>query len=510
MALKALRDASKGGVGKFILFGFLTLAVAGLALTDIGGFFRGDASGNTVIKVAGKDIHIRDFDRTVRQRLNATNLSAQDAYAMGYINQIIASEIRTVFMEKDLDHRGITLSQDQIANHITTIITPMLEGDQTPKAFLQQVIAAQGLSEKAFAASIAQELKTDLITNTVAAGTVQLNTGLIDALHQFQNETRNVGYLKFYHSEIKVKTPDEATLRAYYDDIRESYKIEETRAIEVVMLDNKAIEKDKSLSASAILEKKFNYVEQLEDLLASDVSTREIKSSLPVKITSIQKIGRTGQLLDNKATVPRAVSQNLKAIAKEAFTVASEESSMAIELPGAKFAAIRVLSISPQSYHPFDKIKQQLEADWKLAEQRKRTEDRVHTALSTIQNGTHTLEDYAKKRKRTYRTLNTLKRDIDNELFKATATRKIFSHPKHEKHIVEIEGGLAIVETTHAEIASLTTADREGESYTLLRNALTNAATDQAISTILDAAHTKNPARVNGRLLERVYGREEY
>ena len=70
MVMKTLRQGASHGVSKFLLFGLLMVAVGGLVLMDVGGFFRGGVSNSDVARVGREKISAQSFDRTVRITLS--------------------------------------------------------------------------------------------------------------------------------------------------------------------------------------------------------------------------------------------------------------------------------------------------------------------------------------------------------------------------------------------------------------------------------------------------------
>lgn len=239
MAMKFLRDSASGGIGKFILFGILTLAVAGLALSSGNNF--GGTGSNNVIKAASETVSIVEFDRNVRRQLAPLGISPQDAYSLGYINQIIAGEIREILMHKIADDSDITIDQDRIAAHITKILEPLAQNGENPQDILRQVLLNQGLTEKEFAADIAFQIKNTLITDTIKATAPAPNPRLVDGLYGYQYETRTVEYLKFLDTEIKIDKPNDEQLTEFYETIKGTYRIPETRDINILVIDDSKI-----------------------------------------------------------------------------------------------------------------------------------------------------------------------------------------------------------------------------------------------------------------------------
>lgn len=507
MVMKVLRDTASGGIGKFILFGFLVLAVAGLALMDIGGFFRGGTGSNNVIKIDGQSVSIGQFDREVRRQLAQIGIAPQDAYKMGYMNQIVAGEIRKILLDKKAREAGILISHDRIAAHIASLLKPLSSTENKPADVLRQILRNQGMTEQQFQKAINHEMQTTLLEDALGAGAATISEPLIDGLYQFQKETRDIEYLKFHDTEIDVAAPAEEEIQRYYDALRETYKIPETRAVTIMLLDDSAIVKDTSLDATAILDKKFELIEKLEDLAATDLSAEDIAKEVPLTIITVPQIGASGQVLgDDEVSMPDVIRQNLPTLAEEAFALDIGETSMALEFEGARFAAVRVTSIQPQDYHPLDKVKTQLIERWKKERQHTQTQERAMAVMNDLKESGQSFKAYADANKRTYRTAETLHRGQAQPPFSAAAVDTAFAATPGEYVTSTIEGGVTLINVTAVHLPNITESVRQSDDYQALFNAIEESAANEAIGTILEAEHAKKPALINYDLLERVYG----
>ena len=506
MVMKVLRDTASGGIGKFILFGFLVLAVAGLALMDIGGFFRTGTGSNNVIKIDVKTVPITDFDREVRRQLAPVGIAPKDAYKMGYMNQIIAGEIRKVLLNNLATDTGIAIDQPRVAAHIAKLIKPLSTDGQRPEDILRQILRNQGLTEKQFEDAIRDEMKNTLITDAVAAGAAKINPSIIDGLYQFQNESRDIEYLKFHDTEMDIETPDDATLQHYYDTLRETYKIPETREIQVFLLDDSDLKKDTSLDAVAILDEKYARVEKLEDLAASGLSAEDIASEVAIKTYTIPQIGTSGQLLGDEIKLPKLITQNLPQIAEEAFALDIGQTSMALKFDGAQFAAVRVNAMQPQDYHPFEKVKTQLIERWKKEQQHTLTLQRAEDVKRQLEEEGISFETYADTQKRNYRTAKGLQRGKALAPFPKGAVNMTFTAQPGTYLITQIEGGATIINVTNVNIPQVTDTVRQSSAYKTLHSAIKDSASEEALATILEDMHSKTPALINYDLLDRIYG----
>lgn len=97
MVMNALNKKASGGLGKFILFGFLALAVGGLVFSDVTGVFRGGVGSSDVARIGDEKLSIHRFDRSLRRTLAQTGLSVDQAYKLGYVGQFLNSRFSDGF-----------------------------------------------------------------------------------------------------------------------------------------------------------------------------------------------------------------------------------------------------------------------------------------------------------------------------------------------------------------------------------------------------------------------------
>ncbi len=506
MVMKLLRDGASGGIGKFILFGLLVMAVAGLALMDVGGFFRGGTGANNAIKIDGKAIAIQDFDREVRRQLAPLGISPQDAYRMGYMEQIIAGEIRKELIQDTAHKNDINVAREQVAAHIKELIKPLTEGEQDPTSVLTQILRTQGLSEEAFEQSIRYEITNSLISDALSAGAAKISTDVIDGLYQYQKEKRNIEYIKFHDSEMDIEPPSEEALLAYYEELKPTYYYPENRDIQIITIDESDLLEEFGANAQAILDEKYERLEKLEDSLSAGTPIEEIQKTIPLNTYSIEKITRDGLLTGPEPEISETLKNNIATLSNEAFSLEENEYSMGVEMPGAGFAIVQTTNIHPEGYHEFDKLESQLKARWIKEKQHKETLDRANAVLKELSENKTGLKQYADSNKRNYHTEKNLVREEASAPFLAEDVSTIYAAQKDELKLIDIEGGYAIVNTTESLLPEISDKTRKSTDYQALYNALQQASKNEVIGTKLDALHEKTPAAVNRALLERIYG----
>ncbi len=254
MVMKTLRDGASGGITKFFLLGFMALAVGGLVMTDVGGFFRGGVGSSDAAKVGGEPISIIRFDRKARQAAQQLGISTSDAYKFGYINQLLNVEIRNKLLQQAAENLGLRVGESQIASRIRQIIDPLAQQqERDPKDILKQVLLNQGLSEGEFVHTIGSEMSTGLLRAALQSGFVVENPYLVQDVHRYRGETRNVEAVLFLDKDVKnVPAPSEEQLLQLYEATKESYSIEETREFQILEINDERLRKTLEVSEEDI------------------------------------------------------------------------------------------------------------------------------------------------------------------------------------------------------------------------------------------------------------------
>lgn len=253
MVMKALRDGASGGITKFFLMGFMALAVGGLVMMDVGGVFRGGVGSSDVAKVGDQSININSFDRTLRRSLNSIGLTPQDAYKLGYLNQVLAGEIRSHLIRKAALDKGVLVSDKRAAEQIKSIVQPLVQPGQDTKDIFNQLLRAQGMSEGEFVQAVKRDIGNNIIMTMLNQNFQEPDDALIKDLYRHKNETRSVEFVTFLDNDVPFpEQPDEEELRALYEASKESFAVEETREVDIVKIDTKKLEETLAIDEKEI------------------------------------------------------------------------------------------------------------------------------------------------------------------------------------------------------------------------------------------------------------------
>ena len=241
--LNAMREGAKSGIIKFILFGFLVMAVFGLVLTDVGGFFRGGVTKTSVAKIEGHEIPVVAFDRTLRRVLAQQNIDAASAYQMGLVTQVLRSEITNYVMQKAAYDLGLQISEDTIADNIARLVEPYVTEGMTPQQAFEGILRSQGMTEREFVRTFRAEMANTMLRNTFQIGANNPSDKEALEIYQYNMEERTVEYVYVPHSAMtNIPAATDEVLLPFYQAGKERYAIPETRSFTLAVLDPKKLQ----------------------------------------------------------------------------------------------------------------------------------------------------------------------------------------------------------------------------------------------------------------------------
>lgn len=366
--LQAMRNGAGAGILKYFLMGLLVMAVGGLVLMDVGGFFRGGVSSNVVAKGGGIEISAPEFDRTVRRVLARQNVASAEAFQRGMIHMILSSEIQQRLISTKARDMGLVAGDDLTTAQIAKIAEGINPAAGASKAdTLKQVLRSQGISESEFVASVRQETANFVLQKTISGGGAVIPAALSGDLYKAENQTRDVEAILLTNDSIRdFDKPDEESLEKYYEANKTAYVIPGTRTVTIATLTRDMIK---------------NRVE---------ISDDELKAEYDNNINAYTKpeMRRLQQAVVSEAGEADAIiakvkdGKSLKQAAGEAYMgeEAFQESGLLEEIGGPVFSAkegeligpiqtalgwhVMVLSkILPPDVTPFDKVKADIKND---------------------------------------------------------------------------------------------------------------------------------------------------
>lgn len=244
-----MREGKGSKVVKYTLMSFLLLAVCGLVLMDVGGFFKTQMGSNTVVKGGGVEIGISEFDRTVRRTLSQQGMGPQEAFQLGMINQILASEIQSrLFTDKSRD-LGLEVSDSDVTRQIGKLAEPLATDGRTKKEALQQILRTQGISEGEFVNSIREEMGNTLLRAAIMPPATLASPMMAEELYRYDNEKRDAKIIVLKDDGITdAKEATEEQLSKFYESNKQDYMIPGTRTVTMATLKPDMLKKNIKIS----------------------------------------------------------------------------------------------------------------------------------------------------------------------------------------------------------------------------------------------------------------------
>jgi peptidyl-prolyl cis-trans isomerase D len=232
---KGKNNLSKTAV--WILMGLLILGLGGFGATNLSGTIR------TVGQVGEKYIDINAYARALSQEIQAasaeagTQINFAQAQAMGLDRAVLASMVQARALDHETEQIGLSVGDENLSNEILKI--PAFRGidgsfDREAYAFsLEQA----GTSEAEFETRLREEISRSLLQGAIMAGTKMPNT-YARILVAFLGERRDFTWAELDVKDLKLpyETPEEDTLRTFYEANINDYQLPETKRITYAVL----------------------------------------------------------------------------------------------------------------------------------------------------------------------------------------------------------------------------------------------------------------------------------
>lgn len=366
--LKQMREGSKSTVLKVILFGLLLLAMAGLALMDVQGMFRGGVGNSTVASFGGQKLTSIAFDQMVQNALRENQLKQNDAYRDGVPQQVLKQEIESRLVSMAADDLGIRVDDAQVAKQVKELLSPLVEKGMTEKEALQRMLQSYGVSERQMVATLKAQMASQRLLNTVVTG-AHAPQQLVSDVLKFRNEWRRGEYFRLGTENAgAVPPPPEPELAAYYNTIAREYALPEYRTLSVIVLDKKTLGGEAKISEDAL--------KQAYDANIADYTTPETRVISQVIAQDEAKAKEIHAAAEASKDLQAAGKDKGSYIKSAPFT----EAAMPAELSKTAFSAeagkvlppiksplgwhvLYVEKVTPPAVKPFEAVKADIEKE---------------------------------------------------------------------------------------------------------------------------------------------------
>lgn len=240
-----MREGAGGKAIKILLLSMMTMAVAGLVLMDVGGFFRSDINSGTIIKGAGVELSTMEFQRTVQRTVAAQGVEAQEAYRLGLIDQIVQGEIQSQLLSQKTHSLGLLVGDDDVKKQIHKLADSLSADGQNRKDAMQMFLRSRGITEGELVSSLREEMSLSLLRAALQPPASLTSPLIASSLYRYDHEKRSAqGIILKNASVTDITPPTEENLKKYYDANKQEFLIPETRTVTVAVLKPAMLQKN--------------------------------------------------------------------------------------------------------------------------------------------------------------------------------------------------------------------------------------------------------------------------
>ena len=403
--LEALRRGAKG----IFVQGLILLLVVAFAVWGIADVFTGRGQ-TSLARVGNTEISQDQFQQALQLEIGVLSrqfgrrLTVEQARQFGIDQRVISNLIGKTAIDTHARELGLYLSDASIAEAIRN--DPAFQaGGQFDRNYFTELLRQNGLSEQRYFAERRADEVREQLTETLAAGNVPPDY-LLQVLHRYQGETRTIAHMTLNpEASAKIEAPDEAKLKAYYEQNKRRFVAPEFRKVPLILLTEADVRKQVAVSD----EEMQAMYEREKDTFATPERRRIQQISFPdraaaekahaaLKAAPSFEEGLKGLELKEADLGNLTQSEMIDpAIAAAAFKL--EKGQISEPVTGTfSTVLLRVADITPGKQATFDEVKAQIR-DRIAGERVNREVQEMHDRVDDARAGGGSLKEIAEKLK---------------------------------------------------------------------------------------------------------------
>lgn len=239
--LRGINKVSNSWLGKLIMGGVLSVLVVSFAIWGIGDIFRGFGL-SSLAKIGGTEISIEQFRQFYNDRLQQLGrrlgrpITPDQARAVGIDRQLVGQIVAQTTLDEKARSWRLGLSDADIARLIMS--DPNFHGTtgQFDRTRFTLLIRQAGFSETGYVAEQRRVLLRRQIAQSISGG-LRVPRTMLAAINQFQNEKRNIDYVRLGAAQAgDVGQPTPETLSKYFDEHKILFRAPEYRKVAMLSL----------------------------------------------------------------------------------------------------------------------------------------------------------------------------------------------------------------------------------------------------------------------------------
>ena len=368
--MEALRRGASGWIAKI----FLSLLILSFAVWGVADVFTGYGQ-RSLARIGTTEISPEEFQQAFQQEINAVSrqvgrrLTPEQARSFGLDTRALSRLIGAAAISTHARDLGLAIPDSDIAAEIRT--DPDFKGitGTFDRAAFNELLRQNGISESRYfqerrAAEVREQLTDALLEGTVVPKTP------VEIVHRYREELRTISSITLDPEKVaKISDPDEAKLKAYYEQNKASFVAPETRKLNILLLTTQEAKKlvpvsDEEIRASYDRDPaRFNEPEKrrIFQLSFPDMAAAEKAAAELAKAPSFEEGAKALGFKESDYDLGVLTRDQVidPAIAGAAFALEKGKTSAPV---AGKFtnAIVRVIDIQPGKQRTFDDVKAQI------------------------------------------------------------------------------------------------------------------------------------------------------
>ena len=405
-------DSLRRGALNWFAKGLLGLLVIAFAVWGIGDVIRNVGRG-TLATIGGSQITVDEYRQAYQDEMASLTrrfgrrLTNEQAKLLGVEQRALARLISAAAIDHHARDLKLALSDQGMAEIIRN--DPGFQGPdgKFSKELFQSFLRQIGLSEGRYLHTRRQEELRDQLTESLLSGLAPPQA-MIDALYRYREERRVIDFFTpDFDKLIKLSEPDDAKLRAYYDENKARFTAPERRKINVLLLTREVAKQRVSISEDELKaaydsdKQKFNIPEmrRITQLTFPDKAAAEAAYAELSKATNFAEAASKLGFKESDIELGLLAKRDMidSRIADAAFALKQDELSQPVE---GQFATVllRVSEVVPGKQRSFEEVKGEI-GD-RLAEERANLElQNLHESIENDRYAGKSLKEIGEKLK---------------------------------------------------------------------------------------------------------------
>jgi peptidyl-prolyl cis-trans isomerase D len=390
--LDALRRGSTGWIAK-LLFALLVLSFTVWGVADV---FTGWGRG-ALAKVGSHEIRVEDYQRAFQNEINQISqqagrrITTEQAHAAGLDNRVLAQLIAWSAVEAHANELGLALSDDTLAEAMKNDQAFKGPDGKFSRLAYENILDRLGVSERGFLQLRRRDELREQLTSGLING-VAVPDSMIELINNWRGETRIAEHFTIDPDKaVTVPEPDEAKIKATYEQNKQAFMAPEYRKIALLVLSVDELKKSMTVTdaeaQSAYDESKADYntperrrVQQIafKDKAAAEAAKKAIAGGKSFADAAKEAGAKDSDIDLGLISKDRLIDPK---IADAVFSLAKDTVSDPIE---GRFATVlvRVSDIQPAVNRSFADVKDQVKD--KVAT--KKASDQLQSQLDQVED----------------------------------------------------------------------------------------------------------------------------